>query len=91
MHVPIHILFQDGQSILGSRDTQAGWCSLLVPIQVLWFAHPGAILERSEYFGSYGQVWYNQYSILRISMPFDGVTGHPSIFTDNNSEVICLV
>ena len=46
----------------------------------MWFAHPSAILGRSEYFGSYGQAWYNPYSILRISMPFDGVTGHPSRF-----------
>ena len=43
---------------------------------MVWFEHPDAILGRSEYFRSYGQVWYNPYSILRISMPFDGVTGH---------------
>ena len=50
---------------------KVGWCGL--------FAHPGAILGWSEYFGSYGQAWYNPYSILKISMPFDSVTGHPSI------------
>ena len=64
--MPIHVLSQDGQSIIG---LQGG---------MVWFVHHIAILGRSEYFGSYGQVWYNPYSILRISMPFDGITGHPS-------------
>ena len=43
--VPIHVLSQDGQSIM---SPQGG---------MVWFVHPGAILGRSEYFGSYGQVW----------------------------------
>ena len=62
--VPIHVI------VRASCVRKVGWCGLYI--------HPGAILGRSEYFGSYAQVWYNPYSILRISMPFDGITGHPS-------------
>ena len=95
--MPIHVLSQDGRSISGSRDTLTGGGA--VPIHVLsqdgqsimglqggmvWFVHPGSTLGWSEYFGSYGQVWYNPYSILRISMLFDGVTGHPSIQNDKS-------
>ena len=78
MLVPIHVLSQDGQSIMGQ---QGG---------MVWFAHPGAILGRSEYFGSYGQVWYNPYSILRISMPFNGATGHPSKRCRDGALPICF-
>ena len=35
--------------------------------------YPSAILGWSEYFT---HVWWNTYSILRISIPFDGITGH---------------
>ena len=35
MHVPIHVLSRDGQSISGSRDTLTRWCSVHVPIHVL--------------------------------------------------------
>ena len=62
--VPIHVM------VRVSWVHKVGWCGLYI--------HPGAILERSEYFGSYGQVWYNPYSMLRISMPFDNITGYPS-------------
>ena len=41
--------------------------------------HASAVLGWSEYFGTYDLVWYNPYTFLRISMPFDLVTGHPSL------------
>ena len=78
--LPIHVLSRDGQSILGYSDRGGAGGS------AGGSAHPCAILGRSEYFGSYGQVWYNPCSILRISMPFNGVTGHPSIV--NNTCII---
>ena len=41
--------------------------------------HASIVLGWSEYSGTYDLVWYNSYTFLRISMPFDGVTGHPSL------------
>ena len=76
MLVPIHVLSWDGQSIMGQ---QGG---------MVWFVHPSAILGKSEYFGSYGQVWYNPYSMLRISMPFDDITGYPSALEHCMSKTI---
>ena len=40
--------------------------------------HTSTVLGWSQYFGTFDLVCYNPYTFLRISMPFDGVTGHPS-------------
>ena len=43
MHVPIHVLSWDGQSILGSRDTLTGGCMQCA------CAHPCTVPGWSEY------------------------------------------
>ena len=52
--------FQDGQSITRSQYTKGDGVGCIC-------AGTGAILEWSEYFGICVLVWYNTYSILRIS------------------------
>ena len=82
--MPIPVQSQDGQSIPGSQDTQ-GWC-VLVPVQ----SQDGQSIS-----GSWDSlagvdvwcVWSSHYCPgmarvsleLKNSMPFYGVTGHPSL------------
>ena len=69
------------------------YCPEIVRIRwvwIVWFAHPGGILGWSEYFGSFGQLWYNPYSILKISMLFDSVTGHPSELTSSSQRCVSV-
>ena len=76
--VLIHVL---SWMVRVSLVCKAGWCGLHIPF-LSW--------DSQSISGVIARYGTNPYYILEISMPFDGITGHPFVFTFIHDENVQL-